>query len=48
MKKKGFGYLPSDDFWISFYPGAAVLIAIVGINGVGDQSLDATSRRLRR
>ncbi len=46
--KKGFGYGPSDDYWISFCLGVAVLIEIVGINRVGDQSLDAINPRCRR
>lgn len=44
----GYGYMLSGDYWISFYPGVALLIAIVSINLVGDQLRDVLNPRLRR
>lgn len=44
----GFGYMLSGDYWISFYPGIALLITIVSINLVGDQLRDVLNPRLRR
>lgn len=45
---EGYGYLLSGDYWISVYPGVALLIAIVCINLVGDQLRDVMNPRLRR
>jgi peptide/nickel transport system permease protein len=44
----GFGYMLSGDYWISFFPGVALLITIVSINLVGDQLRDVLNPRLRR
>ena len=44
----GYGYMLSGDYWISFYPGVALLIAIVAINLVGDQLRDVMNPRLKR
>ena len=44
----GYGYMLSGDYWISFYPGVALLIAIVAINLVGDQLRDVMNPRLQR
>lgn len=44
----GFGYMLSGDYWISFYPGIALLVTIVSINLVGDQLRDVLNPRLRR
>nr|ACF98200.1 putative binding-protein-dependent transport systems inner membrane component [uncultured bacterium 1114] len=45
----GFDYLLSGRYWISFYPGVALLITIVCINLVGDQVRDVLNpRRLGR
>jgi peptide/nickel transport system permease protein len=44
----GFQYLFSGDYWISFYPGIALMVAIVAINLVGDQLRDALNPRLQR
>ena len=44
----GYNYLLSGKYWISFYPGIALLIAIVSINLVGDQLRDVLNPRLQR
>jgi peptide/nickel transport system permease protein len=44
----GFDYMLSGRYWISFFPGLALLITIVSINLVGDQLRDALNPRLRR
>jgi len=44
----GFEYMLSGRYWISFYPGLALLITIVSINLVGDQLRDVLNPRLRR
>lgn len=44
----GFGYMLSGKYWISLYPGIALLIVIVSINLVGDQLRDVLNPRLRR
>ncbi len=44
----GYSYMLSGDYWISFFPGIALLIAIIGINLVGDRLRDVLNPRLRR
>ena len=44
----GFEYLLSGKYWISFFPGVALLITIVCINLVGDQLRDVLNPRLQR
>jgi len=44
----GFDYMLSGYFWISFFPGIALLITIVSINLVGDQLRDVLNPRLDR
>ena len=44
----GFQYLLSGKYWISFYPGVALLLAIVAINLVADQLRDVLNPRLKR
>jgi peptide/nickel transport system permease protein len=44
----GFQYLLSGKYWISFYPGLALLLTIVAINLVADQLRDIMNPRLRR
>ena len=44
----GYGYMLSGDYWISFFPGIALLVAIVAINLVGDRLRDVLNPRLRR
>lgn len=44
----GFQYLLSGKYWISFYPGVALLLTIMAINLVADQLRDVLNPRLRR
>jgi peptide/nickel transport system permease protein len=44
----GFTYLMSGKYWISFYPGLALLITIMAINLVADQLRDVMNPRLKR
>ena len=44
----GYQYMLSGKYWISFYPGVALLITIVGVNLVGDQLRDVMNPRLTR
>lgn len=44
----GYQYLLSNEYWISFYPGIALLLTIVAINLVGDQLRDVLNPRLQR
>jgi peptide/nickel transport system permease protein len=44
----GFQYLLSGKYWISFYPGLALLITIVAINLVADQLRDILNPRLKK
>ena len=44
----GFAYMMSGDYWISFFPGIALLLTIVSINLVGDQLRDVLNPRLER
>jgi peptide/nickel transport system permease protein len=44
----GFQYLLSGKYWISFYPGLALLLTIVSINLVADQLRDVLNPRLRK
>jgi ABC-type microcin C transport system permease subunit YejE len=41
----GFEFLLSGSYWISFFPGVALAIAIVGINLAGDQLRDVLNPR---
>ncbi|MCC7048720.1 MAG: ABC transporter permease [Alphaproteobacteria bacterium] len=43
----GFAYLLSGKYWISFFPGVALLLTIVCINLVGDQLRDVLNPRLQ-
>jgi len=43
----GFAHLISGKYWISFYPGIALLITIVAINLVADQLRDVLNPRLQ-
>ena len=40
----GFQYLMSGRYWISVYPGVALIILIVGINLVGTRSATSSIR----
>jgi peptide/nickel transport system permease protein len=44
----GFEYMLSGKYWISFFPGIALLVTIVTINLVGDQLRDVLNPRLER
>ncbi len=44
----GFEYMMSGRYWISFFPGIALLVTIVSINLVGDQLRDVLNPRLKR
>jgi peptide/nickel transport system permease protein len=44
----GFQYMLSDEYWISFYPGLALLVTIIAINLVGDRLRDVLNPRLQR
>jgi len=44
----GYQYLLSGKYWISFFPGVALLLVIVSINLVGDRLRDALNPRLRQ
>ncbi|MEM9740622.1 MAG: ABC transporter permease [Pseudomonadota bacterium] len=44
----GFPYMMSGRYWISVYPGIALIILIVSINVVGDQIRDQLNPRLRK
>lgn len=44
----GFPYMMSGRYWISVYPGVALIILIVAINIVGDQIRDQFNPRLRK
>jgi peptide/nickel transport system permease protein len=44
----GFQYMMSGRYWISVYPGVALILLIVAINLVGDQIRDQLNPRLRR
>ncbi len=48
LLRNGFGYLLSGNYWISFFPGAALALAIIAINLVGDQLRDMLNPRLKR
>ena len=44
----GFAHLLSGRYWISFFPGVALLATIVAINLVGDQLRDVLNPRLQK
>jgi peptide/nickel transport system permease protein len=41
----GYTHLMSGKYWVSFYPGVALLITIVAINVVGDRLRDVLNPR---
>ena len=43
----GFQYLLSGKYWISFFPGVALLVTVVAINLVADQLRDVLNPRLQ-
>ncbi|MEO8977775.1 MAG: ABC transporter permease [Casimicrobiaceae bacterium] len=44
----GYQYLMSGKYWISFYPGIALVLTIVALNLVGDRLRDMFNPRLRK
>lgn len=44
----GFQYMLSGRYWISIYPGIALVVLIVAVNLVGDQIRDQLNPRLKR
>jgi peptide/nickel transport system permease protein len=44
----GFTYLQSGKYWISFYPGVALLLTVMSINLVADQLRDVMNPRLKK
>ena len=44
----GYDYLLSGRYWVSMYPGVALLLIIVGVNLVGDRLRDVLNPRLQR
>jgi len=44
----GFEYMMSGLYWISFFPGIALLVTVASINIVGDQLRDLLNPRLKR
>jgi peptide/nickel transport system permease protein len=44
----GFQYMLSGRYWISIYPGVALIVLIVAINLVGDKIRDQLNPRLKR
>ena len=44
----GFSYLMSGKYWISFFPGVALLVTIMSINLVADQLRDVLNPRLKK
>jgi peptide/nickel transport system permease protein len=44
----GYEYMLSGKYWISFYPGIALLVTIVSINLVGDHLRDVLNPRLKK
>ena len=45
---KGFEYVHSGHYWISTFPGIALLLTIVSVNLVGDRLRDVLNPRLQR
>ena len=46
--KNGFDYMLAGQYWISFYPGLALLLTIVAINLVADRLRDVLNPRLQQ
>ena len=44
----GYDYLLSGRYWVSVFPGVALLITIVSINLVGDRLRDVLNPRLQK
>jgi len=46
--KNGFDYMLSGNYWISFFPGVALVLTIGSINLVADQLRDVLNPRLQK
>ena len=46
--KNGFDYMLSGKYWISFFPGIALVLTIVSLNLVADQLRDVLNPRLQK
>jgi len=44
----GYDYMLSGQYWMSMYPGVALLAIVASINLVGDRLRDTLNPRLRR
>jgi peptide/nickel transport system permease protein len=44
---RGYEFMLSGKYWISFFPGVALLVTIVSINLIGDQLRDVLNPRLQ-
>ena len=44
----GYGYMLSGQYWMSIYPGLALLAIVAAINLVGDRLRDTINPRLKR
>ncbi len=44
----GYDYMLSGQYWMSMYPGVALLAIVASINMVGDRLRDSLNPRLRR
>jgi peptide/nickel transport system permease protein len=44
----GFGFMMSGKYWISLFPGVALLLTIVSINVIGDRLRDLLNPRLQK
>ena len=44
----GYGYMLSGQYWMSMFPGVALLAIVVAINLVGDRLRDTLDPRLKR
>jgi len=44
----GYRYMLSGKYWISFYPGIALVVVIVALNMMGDRLRDVLNPRLKR
>ena len=44
----GFQYMLSGEYWISMFPGLALVVTIVAINLLGDRLRDVLNPRLSR
>jgi peptide/nickel transport system permease protein len=44
----GFAFMMSGKYWISVFPGIALLVTIVSINMIGDRLRDILNPRLQR